>query len=100
MPDVVVVIAAGYTGRMDSFLTPNPGLASRFTRTVEFADHPAEELVLITESMCETHRYELDPRTLDALAAHQTSMTRNASLATAGPPAMSSRRGSTARPSG
>lgn len=78
--DDVVVIAAGYTGEMDSFLTSNPGLASRFTRTVEFANYSVEELVTITESMCETHRYELDPRTLDALAAHYMSMTRDASF--------------------
>nr|WSZ98218.1 right-handed parallel beta-helix repeat-containing protein [Streptomyces sp. NBC_00857] len=66
--DDVVVIAAGYTDQMASFLGSNPGLASRFTRTIEFANYSVDELVTITESMCGTHRYELDPGTLDALA--------------------------------
>ncbi|MEU3185069.1 right-handed parallel beta-helix repeat-containing protein [Streptomyces sp. NPDC006923] len=78
--DDVVVIAAGYTEEMGSFLSSNPGLASRFTRTIEFANYSVEELVTITESMCEAHRYELDPRTLDALAAHYGRMTRDAAF--------------------
>ncbi|MGW4234848.1 right-handed parallel beta-helix repeat-containing protein [Streptomyces sp. NPDC004980] len=78
--DDVVVIAAGYTDEMGSFLTSNPGLASRFTRTVEFANYSVEELVTITESMCEAHRYEMDPGTLDALATHYAQMPRDAAF--------------------
>ncbi|MEV0850175.1 right-handed parallel beta-helix repeat-containing protein [Streptomyces sp. NPDC049954] len=74
----VVVIVAGYTDDMTTFLSSNPGLASRFTRVVEFANYSVEELVTITENMCETHRYELDPRTLDALATHYERMPRDA----------------------
>ncbi|MFD5426421.1 right-handed parallel beta-helix repeat-containing protein [Streptomyces sp. NPDC127084] len=76
----VVVIAAGYTDEMSAFLNSNPGLASRFTRTIEFANYTAEELVTITERMCEAHRYELDPRTLDALAGHYGRMERGATF--------------------
>ncbi|PPS77983.1 MULTISPECIES: right-handed parallel beta-helix repeat-containing protein [Streptomyces] len=78
--DEVVVIAAGYTDDMGSFLASNPGLASRFTRTIEFANYSVEELVTITESMCGTHRYELDPSTLDALARHYERMPRDATF--------------------
>ncbi|MDT0435455.1 MULTISPECIES: right-handed parallel beta-helix repeat-containing protein [Streptomyces] len=78
--DDVVVIAAGYTDQMDTFLGSNPGLASRFTRTIEFANYSVEELVTITESMCEAHRYELDPSTLDALARHYERMPRDATF--------------------
>ncbi|NBM15793.1 right-handed parallel beta-helix repeat-containing protein [Streptomyces sp. GC420] len=78
--DDVVVIAAGYTEEMGSFLASNPGLASRFTRTVEFANYSVDELVTITESMCEAHRYELDPTTLTALAAHYAGMTRDSAF--------------------
>ncbi|WP_299531679.1 right-handed parallel beta-helix repeat-containing protein [uncultured Streptomyces sp.] len=76
----VVVIAAGYTGEMAGFLASNPGLASRFTRTIEFANYSVDELVTITESMCRAHRYELDPGTLTALAAHYSATTRDATF--------------------
>ncbi|MGY0059171.1 right-handed parallel beta-helix repeat-containing protein [Streptomyces sp. LZ34] len=78
--DEVVVIAAGYTDEMSSFLASNPGLASRFTRTIEFANYSVEELVTITESMCAAHRYELAPSTLDALARHYERMPRDATF--------------------
>jgi hypothetical protein len=38
--DDVVVIAAGYAAEMMGFLASNPGLASRFSRTVEFSNTP------------------------------------------------------------
>ncbi|CAL9585365.1 right-handed parallel beta-helix repeat-containing protein [Streptomyces sp. enrichment culture] len=78
--DDVVVIAAGYTDQMDTFLSSNPGLASRFTRTIEFTNYSVEELVTITESMCEAHRYELDPSTLDALARLYERMPRDSTF--------------------
>lgn len=76
--DDVVVIAAGYSKEMESFLATNPGLASRFTRTVEFVNYTVDELVTIVESMCERHRYELSPDTKDALALHFGEMPRGA----------------------
>ncbi|MFE9888538.1 right-handed parallel beta-helix repeat-containing protein [Streptomyces scopuliridis] len=74
--DDVVVIAAGYTNEMESFLAVNPGLASRFARTVEFANYTVDELVTIVETLCERHRYELSLETKDALAAHFREMHR------------------------
>ncbi|WP_455356648.1 right-handed parallel beta-helix repeat-containing protein [Streptomyces sp. SYSU K217416] len=78
--DDVAVIAAGYTGEMGSFLSSNPGLASRFTRTIEFANYSVDELVTITENMCAGHRYELTPETLEALALHYERMPRDATF--------------------
>ncbi|MGW6911687.1 right-handed parallel beta-helix repeat-containing protein [Streptomyces sp. NPDC054940] len=78
--DDVVVIAAGYTDDMGSFLASNPGLASRFTRTIEFANYSVEELVTITDSMCAAHRYELAPSTLDALAGHYERIPRDSTF--------------------
>jgi Holliday junction resolvasome RuvABC ATP-dependent DNA helicase subunit len=63
----LVVIVAGYSEKMEQFLASNPGMASRFTRTVEFPNYSVEELVTITRGMCAKHRYELTPETLDAL---------------------------------
>ncbi|WP_431776946.1 right-handed parallel beta-helix repeat-containing protein [Streptomyces cucumeris] len=76
----VVVIAAGYSSEMGSFLDSNPGLASRFTRTIEFTNYSVAELVTITESMCGSHQYELGPGTTDALAAHFERMPRDATF--------------------
>ncbi|MDQ0808605.1 parallel beta-helix repeat protein [Streptomyces sp. B3I7] len=76
----VVVIAAGYSAEMDSFLSSNPGLASRFTRTIEFGNYSVEELVTITESMCRSHLYELGPGTTQALAAHFEAMEKGATF--------------------
>ncbi|MFI2378264.1 right-handed parallel beta-helix repeat-containing protein [Streptomyces sp. NPDC018964] len=76
----VVVIAAGYSAEMDSFLTSNPGLASRFTRTIEFGNYSVAELVTITESMCRSHRFELGPGTSQALAAHFEAMEKGATF--------------------
>ncbi|MGW1725713.1 right-handed parallel beta-helix repeat-containing protein [Streptomyces sp. NPDC002306] len=59
--DDVVVIAAGYPGDMDRFISSNPGLASRFGRTLLFEDYAAAELVSIVEYQAGQHRYELTP---------------------------------------
>ncbi|MFB7212249.1 right-handed parallel beta-helix repeat-containing protein [Streptomyces sp. NPDC056255] len=76
--DDVVVVAAGYADEMRDFLGSNPGLASRFSRTVEFENYTVPELVAIIESMCAHHRYELDESTFGALAAHFERMPRDA----------------------
>ncbi|MGA5048652.1 right-handed parallel beta-helix repeat-containing protein [Streptomyces arboris] len=76
--DDVVVVAAGYSREMDSFLSSNPGLASRFSRTVEFENYSVPDLVAIMESMCAQHQYELGEGTAEALAAHFGAMPRDA----------------------
>nr|WP_175420940.1 right-handed parallel beta-helix repeat-containing protein [Streptomyces griseus] len=74
----VVVVAAGYPKEMTDFLASNPGLASRFTRSVEFADYTSEELVTIVERMCTGHRYELDPAARTALLTRFEQIPRDA----------------------
>ncbi|MFD0598239.1 AAA family ATPase [Catellatospora coxensis] len=63
----IVVVAAGYSAQMRSFLSSNPGLASRFTRTIEFESYSDDELVTIVENFCRLHRYTLDYGTSQAL---------------------------------
>ncbi|MEV2246504.1 right-handed parallel beta-helix repeat-containing protein [Streptomyces sp. NPDC049970] len=76
--DDVVVVAAGYSNEMESFLGSNPGLASRFSRTVEFENYSVPDLVAIMESMCAQHQYELGEGTAAALATHFEAMPRDA----------------------
>ena len=58
--DDVVVIAAGYPDEMDEFIDSNPGLRSRFPKTIHFADYTDDELVQIFESLCTKSRYQCD----------------------------------------
>jgi SpoVK/Ycf46/Vps4 family AAA+-type ATPase len=55
----LAVIVAGYSEPMHLFIDSNPGLASRFTRYVTFADYTAEELVQIFERMATDNSYRL-----------------------------------------
>ena len=47
--DDLIVIVAGYTGKMKTFLASNPGLRSRFNKYFDFADYEPEQLVEIFE---------------------------------------------------
>jgi Holliday junction resolvasome RuvABC ATP-dependent DNA helicase subunit len=58
--DDVVVIAAGYSKDMAQFLDANPGLESRFSRSIEFANYTPSELVTIVQNQCAQHDYSLD----------------------------------------
>ncbi|WP_254896786.1 right-handed parallel beta-helix repeat-containing protein [Amycolatopsis sp. Hca4] len=63
----VVVIAAGYSTEMQVFLSANPGMESRFSRTIEFANYTADELVTIVRSQCAKHDYHLEDAAAGAL---------------------------------
>ncbi|GKQ39389.1 right-handed parallel beta-helix repeat-containing protein [Streptomyces sp. A012304] len=65
--DAVVVIVAGYTAEMERFLSVNPGVASRFSRTITFGDYGPEELLRIVEQQAEEHEYRLASGTAEAL---------------------------------
>ncbi|WP_051385544.1 right-handed parallel beta-helix repeat-containing protein [Actinokineospora inagensis] len=78
--DDVVVIVAGYTNDMRTFMAANPGLSSRFTRTIEFTDYSAPELVTIVEGLCRAHDYRLEFETRSALHSYFTKLPRDASF--------------------
>jgi Holliday junction resolvasome RuvABC ATP-dependent DNA helicase subunit len=50
--DELVVIVAGYTGRMQDFLDSNPGLRSRFNKHVRFDDYDEGQLTRIFKTFC------------------------------------------------
>ncbi|HVF42626.1 MAG TPA: AAA family ATPase [Pyrinomonadaceae bacterium] len=57
--DDLVVIVAGYTGKMQDFLDSNPGLRSRFNKHLRFDDYGVEQLVHIFKSFCKKAEFKL-----------------------------------------
>ncbi|MDQ0989205.1 right-handed parallel beta-helix repeat-containing protein [Streptomyces sp. V3I7] len=70
--DAVVVIVAGYTAEMERFLSVNPGVASRFSRTITFSDYDPEELLRIVGQQADEHEYRLAPGASEALLKYFT----------------------------
>ncbi|GLY27985.1 right-handed parallel beta-helix repeat-containing protein [Kineosporia sp. NBRC 101731] len=59
----IAVIVAGYTKEMADFLDANPGLASRFSKAVEFTNYAPDDLLLIMERITASGDYQLTPGT-------------------------------------
>lgn len=59
--DDLVLIVAGYPAEMETFIESNPGLRSRFPKTIHFPDYSTDELVAIFKSMCEKVAYRCTP---------------------------------------
>jgi ATPase family associated with various cellular activities (AAA)/Right handed beta helix region/AAA lid domain/Periplasmic copper-binding protein (NosD) len=78
--DAVVVIVAGYTSEMERFLASNPGVASRFSRTITFGDYTADELLRIVESQTTEHEYRLGEDTGEALLKYFTAIPKGAAF--------------------
>ncbi|GAA0726658.1 hypothetical protein GCM10010199_38430 [Dactylosporangium roseum] len=79
----IAVIAAGYTGEMDEFISANPGLASRFTKTIVFENYSPEELVRIVRRMCAEDDYVLGGQVEAALLRHFAAIERDANFGNA-----------------
>ena len=75
--DDIVVIVAGYPEEMERFVDVNPGLASRFTRTLMFDDYGSEELGRIVEFHAAKHEYELPDDTREALLGYFGDLVRD-----------------------
>ncbi|MGW3492966.1 right-handed parallel beta-helix repeat-containing protein [Streptomyces sp. NPDC001020] len=72
--EAVVVIVAGYTAEMERFLSVNPGVASRFSRTITFGDYDPEDLLRIVEQQAEEHEYRLGHGTAEDLLKYFTAL--------------------------
>jgi hypothetical protein len=66
--DDLSVVAAGYPAEMQELIESNPGLESRFTRTIHFPDYETDELIGIFELISGSKRYHLDEDARSALA--------------------------------
>lgn len=58
--DDLIVILAGYSKEMETFLESNSGLKSRFPNLMDFPDYTGEELTLIAKSIAKSKGYFFD----------------------------------------
>ncbi len=72
-----IVIAAGYTDEMKSFLESNPGLKSRFTKIFSFEDYTPDELMEIFDRMSKSNKVKLTEDARYALSKHFNELYRN-----------------------
>jgi SpoVK/Ycf46/Vps4 family AAA+-type ATPase len=66
----LIVIVAGYPEPMLKFLDSNPGLRSRFSKTIDFPDYTDDELMDIFEAIGSEHHYALDEGARAAVKAY------------------------------
>ncbi len=58
--DRVVLVVAGYPEEMQTFLSTNPGLRSRFPIVIDFPDYSTDQIVQIVDAIGAKQRYVLD----------------------------------------
>ena len=78
--DDLVLIVAGYPDPMVLFITQNPGLASRFRTTIEFADYTDDELLAIFLRLASSADYDIPAATEDRFVAILSSTPRGPSF--------------------
>src|SRR6266508_3915765 len=79
----LVVLVAGYPAPMTEFLDANPGIRSRFSKTLEFPDYTDDEMVDICVSMGQASHYDLDSSARERLRAWLVRQPRGPSFGSA-----------------
>lgn len=70
--DDLIVIVAGYPDLMNTFLDSNPGLKSRFSKTIYFPDYTGEELSRIFVKFCNENSIVKSPSVIRTVREHFT----------------------------
>ena len=60
--DDLIVIVAGYTDNMETFINSNPGLQSRFNKYFFFPDYDGEQLYKMFLMRCDKNKYKLSKK--------------------------------------
>ncbi|MGH9026677.1 MAG: AAA family ATPase [Acidimicrobiia bacterium] len=81
--DDLVVIIAGYPGPMQELVEMNPGLRSRFRKTIVFPDYSTNELLEIFGRICEDSRYRPNREAREKLKALLDAQRRDESFGNA-----------------
>lgn len=68
--DRLIVVVAGYPVPMEAFLDANPGLRSRFPKTIDFPDYTSDELAQIFKSLGEQNQYLASDEALARVRAY------------------------------
>ena len=75
--DRIVVIMAGYPDEMAQLVSANPGLRSRFPKTIHFPDYDGDELVEIFRMRCDKGGYLPTDDAIAAVRVHLDSVPRD-----------------------
>ena len=65
-----ICIVAGYTKEMHQFIESNPGLKSRFNKTIHFEDYTPEELTQIFLNLAKKNKFVLSSPVQQSLKRH------------------------------
>ena len=76
-----VVIIAGYSERMEEFLNSNPGMRSRFSKTLEFEPWGAQEFGAEMNRLLVEASFSLNQGAMDALALCSPALVENSAFA-------------------
>lgn len=76
--DTLVVILAGYPDEMVALVEANPGMRSRFPKSIYFPDYSDDELLAIVEAAGAEGRYQLDDGARQAVRAWFAAQPRTA----------------------
>lgn len=72
--DDFIVVVAGYTDKMESFISSNPGLRSRFNKYLDFDDYNPQQLGQIFELFCTKAGFQLSEKANQKVEEEFTSL--------------------------